>query len=216
MYLYAYHQNIYFFLNRKSTEEFPYKYSLHLIEHHTLEHQTTRGVCGGLVLQPPALLPKKNIKYFSKPIYVPWKTYTIWVCFRVMAFTRSPALWDMGRRQRPDRLTEDSGSLWDSGWRTGTSCNRSLVGEIDIIRNTNHIHIHTLKHKHTSEGTCEGIHEGGERAIEHLKEGVSTGEALRATQNRVLQNVRNTGAVHRSGTKLHTITTHEEHTHSNQ
>ncbi len=29
---------IYIFLNQKSTEEFPYKYSLHLIEHHTLEH----------------------------------------------------------------------------------------------------------------------------------------------------------------------------------
>jgi len=129
-----------------------------------------------------------------------------------MDFTRSPVLWGMGRRQRPDRLTEGSGSLWDSGWRTGTSCNHSLVGEMDIIRDTNLTHTYTHLNKHTSEGTCEGIHEGGERAIEHLKEGVSTGEALRAAQNRVLQNVRNTGAVHRRGTKLHTIITHAETT----
>lgn len=110
----------------------------------------------------------------------------------------------MGRKQHLDKLREGSGSLWHSGWRTGTSCNRSLVGETAIIRNTNHTHKCSLKHKHVSGGTCEGVHEGGKRAVEHLKEGVSTGEALRATQNRVLQNVRNTGAVHRRGTKLHT------------
>lgn len=86
--------------------------------------------------------------------------------------------------------------------------NHSLERENDIIRGINHTHIYSLGHKPTSGGTCEGIHKGGERAIEHLKEGVSTGEALRATQDRVLENVRNSGAVHWCGTKLHTIITH--------
>lgn len=125
-----------------------------------------------------------------------------------MAFTRSPVLWDKGKKQHPDRPTEGSGSLWHSELRTDTLCNHLLGREIERIRHYQITHIHSLKHKHALGSTCEGVHKGGERAIEHLKEGVSTGEALRATQNRVLQNVRNTGAVHRCGTKLHTTITH--------
>ena len=44
-------------------------------------------------------------------------------------------------------------------------------------------------------GTGEGVHEGGEGAVEHLEEGVSAGEPLGATQHRVLQDVGDPRAV---------------------
>lgn len=37
--------------------------------------------------------------------------------------------------------------------------------------------------------TCEGVHECGQGAVEHLEERVSAGILLRATQHRVLQDV---------------------------
>jgi len=38
----------------------PYESPLHLIEHHSFEHQGGVEVRGGFVLQPPALLPEES------------------------------------------------------------------------------------------------------------------------------------------------------------
>lgn len=58
--------------------------------------------------------------------------------------------------------------------------------------------------------TCEGVHEGGQRPIEHLEEGVSARVLLRATQDSVLQHVRDAGAVPGRGAELHTAATREK------
>lgn len=50
--------------------------------------------------------------------------------------------------------------------------------------------------------TCEGVHERGQRPVEHLEEGVSAGVLLRPAQHRVLQDVRDPRAVQRSGSEL--------------
>lgn len=51
--------------------------------------------------------------------------------------------------------------------------------------------------------TCKGVHESGQRAIEHLKEGISARVSARAAQDGVLQHVRDAGAVHGRGAELH-------------
>lgn len=51
-------------------------------------------------------------------------------------------------------------------------------------------------------GTCEGVHECGQGAVEHLEEGVSAGILLRAAQHRVLQDVRDPRTVHGSRSEL--------------
>lgn len=61
---------------------------------------------------------------------------------------------------------------------------------------------HTLGVFHFS--TCEGIHEGGQGPVEHLKEGIPARILLRSTQNRVLQDVGDPGAVHGGGPELDT------------
>lgn len=50
--------------------------------------------------------------------------------------------------------------------------------------------------------TREGVHERGQRPVEHLEEGVSAGILLRPTQHRVLQDVRDPRAVQGSGSEL--------------
>lgn len=52
--------------------------------------------------------------------------------------------------------------------------------------------------------TCEGVHEGGQRPVEHLEERVSAGILLRPTQHRVLQDVWDPGAVHGGRSELDT------------
>ena len=52
--------------------------------------------------------------------------------------------------------------------------------------------------------TCEGVHEGGQGACEHLEERVSARILLRSTQHRVLQDVRDPGAVHGGRSELDT------------
>ena len=51
--------------------------------------------------------------------------------------------------------------------------------------------------------TCEGIHESGQRPIEHLEERISARLSVRAAQDGVLQDVRDARAVHGSGAELH-------------
>lgn len=51
--------------------------------------------------------------------------------------------------------------------------------------------------------TCEGVHESGQGPIQHLEEGVSARVLLRAAQDRVLQDVRDAGAVQGGGAELH-------------
>lgn len=51
--------------------------------------------------------------------------------------------------------------------------------------------------------TCESVHERGQRAIEHLEEGISARVFARAAQDGVLQHVRDAGAVHGRGAELH-------------
>lgn len=52
--------------------------------------------------------------------------------------------------------------------------------------------------------TCEGIHEGGQRPVEHLEERVSAGILLRSTQHCMLQDVGNPCAVHGGRPELDT------------
>lgn len=50
--------------------------------------------------------------------------------------------------------------------------------------------------------TCESVHEGGQGPGEHLEERISAGILLRSTQHRVLQDVRDSGAVHGGRSQL--------------
>lgn len=52
--------------------------------------------------------------------------------------------------------------------------------------------------------TREGVHECGQRPVQHLEEGVSAGVPLRAAQDRVLQDVGGAAAVGGGGAELHT------------
>lgn len=65
-------------------------------------------------------------------------------------------------------------------------------------------------HVNTVLFTCEGVHEGGQRPVEHLEERVSTRILLRSTQHRVLQDVRNPCAVHGRRPELDTETQQQE------
>lgn len=50
--------------------------------------------------------------------------------------------------------------------------------------------------------SCEGIHKSGERPVQHFEERISARVFLRATQDCVLKNVRDSGTVHGRGSKL--------------
>ena len=52
--------------------------------------------------------------------------------------------------------------------------------------------------------TCKSIHEGRKRSVEHLEEWISNWKPLWATQGSVLQNMRNSSAVHWSSPESHT------------
>jgi len=54
--------------------------------------------------------------------------------------------------------------------------------------------------------TCESVHEGGQRPVEHLEERVSAGKLLGSTQHRVLQDVWDPRAVHGGRPELDTET----------
>lgn len=51
--------------------------------------------------------------------------------------------------------------------------------------------------------TCEGVHEGGQRPVEHFEEWISARILLGPTQHGVLQDMRDPCAVHRGGPELH-------------
>lgn len=51
--------------------------------------------------------------------------------------------------------------------------------------------------------TGEGVHEGGQRPVQHLEERISARVLLRAAQDRVLQDVGDPSAVHGRGAELH-------------
>lgn len=51
--------------------------------------------------------------------------------------------------------------------------------------------------------TCEGVHKGGQRPVQHLEEGIPARVLLGATQDRVLENMGNPSAVHGGGAELH-------------
>lgn len=50
--------------------------------------------------------------------------------------------------------------------------------------------------------TCEGVHERGQGPVEHLKERIPARILLRSTQDRVLQDVGDPGAVRGGGPEL--------------
>ncbi len=65
-------------------------------------------------------------------------------------------------------------------------------------------HLHSMGTCYRPTRTSESIHEGGERASEHLKERISHGKLLRSTECGMLQNVRDTSAVQGYGTEPNT------------
>lgn len=58
--------------------------------------------------------------------------------------------------------------------------------------------------------TCEGIHESRQGPVQHLEERISARVFLRATENRMLQDMGHACAVHGSGAKLHAVSRYRE------
>ncbi len=65
-------------------------------------------------------------------------------------------------------------------------------------------HLHSMGTCYRPMHTSESIHEGGERASEHLEEWISHGNLLRSTECGMFQNVRDTSAVQGYGTEPNT------------
>ncbi len=65
-------------------------------------------------------------------------------------------------------------------------------------------HLHSMGTCYRPMRTSESIHEGGERASEHLEEWISHGKLLRSTECGMFQNVGDTSAVQGYGTEPNT------------